>query len=70
MYTRRDPRLDRYLNRLVTITFCDGGKKTGVLEYGRPLAPSLPDSTYYSIYEFGKGQTRFRKTHVKKIEAK
>lgn len=68
--TRRDSRLDRLLGRLVTITFSDGSKKIGVLEFGLPYAPGLPDSNYYSLYEFGKGRIRFRKSAIKMVKAK
>lgn len=70
MKTHRDPKLDRHLNKLVMIDFYDGDQKTGVLEYGKPVAPGLPDSTYYSLYIFGKGYLRFRKSVVKKIQEK
>ena len=68
--TRRDLRLDRLLGRLVTITFHDGEKRTGVLEFGIPYAPGLPDSNYYSLYEFGEGRIRFRKSAIKMVKAK
>ncbi len=68
MRTRRDPKLDRYLNQGVEIEFTDRSTEKGVLEYGRPYAPGLPDSTYYSLFRFGKGVLRFRKSCVKKIK--
>ena len=68
MYNRRSEQLDRHLNKLVDITFTDGDEETGVLEYGRPIAPELPPRQKYSLYVFGKGYTRFYKSAVKKIK--
>lgn len=62
---RRSPELDRYLGELVIVRFSDNDLKVGVLEYGVPIAEGLPDRQQYSIWEFGKGRTYFRKTHVK-----
>lgn len=65
---RRSKELDALINELVDITFTDGKEKTGVLEYGRPYAPGLPDSNKYSIFIFGEGYISFRKTHVKRFK--
>lgn len=66
--TRRSKELDELLNKLVDITFRDGDEKTGVLEYGRPKAPGLPDSKQYQLYIFGSGYLYFHKTHVKRVK--
>jgi len=68
MKTHRDPTLDDLLSSAVEIDFIDGSTERGVLEYGIPYAPGLPDTTYYSLFRFGKGRLRFRKSHVKKIK--
>lgn len=68
MRTHRDPKLDNLLNSAVEIDFEDGSTERGVLEYGTPYAPGLPDSTYYSLFRFGKSVLRFRKSCVKKIK--
>lgn len=68
MKTHRDPTLDNLLSIAVEIDFEDGSTERGVLEYGIPYAPGLPDTTYYSLFRFGKGRLRFRKSNVKKIK--
>lgn len=65
---RRSRVLDELINELVDVTFFDGKEKTGVLEFGRPYAPELPDSDKYSLYIFGEGYLYFYKTHVKRIK--
>ena len=65
---RRSKELDALLNELVDIIFWDGDVKTGVLEFGRPIAPELPDSNRYSLYIFGEGYLYFYKTHVKRVK--
>ena len=65
---RRSQELDALLNELVDIIFWDGDVKTGVLEFGRPIAPELPDSNRYSLYIFGEGYLYFYKTHVKRVK--
>lgn len=64
--TRRDKRLDGLLNKLVDITFKDGDVKTGVLEYGMYIC-GLP-SGGYTLYVFGEGYIRFKKSVVKSIK--
>ena len=59
---RRDKRLDK----LVDITFKDGDVKTGVLEYGMCI-PGLPPGGY-TLYVFGEGYIRFKKTVVKDVK--
>ena len=66
--TRRNKKLDELLNKLVDIIFWDGDVKTGVLEYGRPMAEGLPDSNKYSLFIFGEGYLYFYKTHVKRVK--
>lgn len=66
--TRRSKELDELLNELVDIIFWDGDVKTGVLEFGRPIAPELPNSNRYSLYIFGEGYLYFYKTHVKRVK--
>lgn len=63
---RRDKRLDALLDRLVVITFTDGGVKTGVLEYGMQPPGSLPYDGY-TLYIFGEGYLKFRKAAVRNI---
>lgn len=62
---RRSEKLDKFIGWMVTITFFDGDVKSGILEYGKPLARGLPPSDYYS---FALEDLYFRKSHVKKIE--
>ena len=63
---RRDKRLDALLDRLVVITFTDGDVKTGVLEYGIQPPESLSYDGY-TLYVFGEGYLKFRKTAVSSI---
>lgn len=65
---RRDPKLDSLIDKLVDVVFFDGVEKTGVLEFGRPYAPELPDSHKYSLFIFGEGYLYFYKTHVKRVK--
>ena len=63
---RRDERLDALLDELVDITFRDGQQKTGVLEYGMYI-DGLP-AVGYTLYVFGEGYIRFKKTVVKDVK--
>ena len=63
---RRDKRLDMLLDELVDITFKDGDVETGVLEYGMCI-PGLPPAGY-TLYVFGEGYIRFKKTAVKNVK--
>ena len=63
---RRDKRLDMLLDELVDITFRDGQQKTGVLEYGMYI-DGLP-AVGYTLYAFGEGYIRFKKSAVKSIK--
>lgn len=65
--SRRSARLDRFLNRLVDITFHDGQQGTGVLEFG--MQPSLDRDPVrqYSLFVFGSGYKYFYKSQVSKI---
>lgn len=63
---RRDKRLDELLDELVDITFQDGQQKTGVLEYGMHI-DGLP-AVGYTLYVFGEGYIRFKKSVVKSIK--
>lgn len=68
MRTHRDPKLDNLLGSAVEIDLTDGSTERGALEYGITYAPGFPDTTYYSLFRFGKGRLRFRKSNVKKIK--
>ena len=65
--SRRSKKLDDHLGKLVDITFSDGDKQTGVLEYGMHPEGYPPDDKY-TLYVFGRGYLILRKTHVKSIK--
>ena len=71
MVNRRDEKLDKLVNEIVIITFFDGQKRTGVLEWDMPLQTGsfkgLP-SGMYSIFVFGTGYIFFHKSNVKEIK--
>lgn len=64
---RRSEKLDKYLGKVVTITFWDLDVVTGVLEFGTPFAGLKISSNLYSVRR-SDGNLFFRKSHVKKIK--
>lgn len=64
---RRSAKLDKYLGKVVTVTFWDGDEITGILEFGRPFAGLKISSNLYSVYN-SDGDFFFRKSHVTKIK--
>lgn len=64
---RRSEKLDKYLNKLVEITFIDGDVETGILEFDRAYRGLPFGSNEYSITHNGTHMF-FRKSHVKSIK--
>lgn len=63
---RRSEKLDKYLNKLVQITFNDGEIATGYLKFGRSFWGLPSSSNEYSI-SYNGTDYYFRKSHVKKV---
>lgn len=64
---RRSAKLDKYLGKVVTVTFWDLDVVTGILEFNRPFAGLKFGSNKYSLHN-SDGNFYFRKSHVKKIK--
>lgn len=65
---RRDAKLDKYLGKVVTVTFWDYWKITGILEFDRPFDGSEVGSNKYSLHTSDGYIYYFRKSYVKKIK--
>lgn len=64
---RRSEKLDKYLNKYVTIVFTDGEVKHGLLEFDRPHIRLSYKSGMYSLEDCVDCKlTFFRKSNVKK----
>lgn len=61
-YSHTSMQLDKLINKAVTILFYDGKKETGVLKY--------PDFGNGYILKGVSYDTRFYKSHVKKVSSK
>lgn len=68
MVSKRDPKLDSLVGKIVRITFSDGDEKLGVLEWDMPIGYQKLPSQMYSVFVFGSGYYFFRKSHVKSIK--
>lgn len=65
---RRSAKLDKYLGKVVTVTFWDWCEITGILEFDRPFAGLEVGSNKYSLHTSNGSIYYFRKSYVKKIK--
>ena len=65
---RRSEKLDKYLNKLVKITFTDGDSRIGVLGWNERLEPLMLIPQQYFLRDSVGVYLSFRKSHVKSIK--